>query len=189
MLGRWSLPQRATPAATADSALFPDQDRLAAVCEALLQRYGVVFRAVLERESLIPPWRDLLRYLRRMEDRGEVHGGRFVDGFSGEQFALPEAVGLLRRQAAHPDEGDLVAISAADPLNLGGIITPGVKTPARAGNRILLADGEPVARLIGEEIEVFDHGRRIPGAEIEQRLRVVRPFHADARRAGRGRAR
>ena len=83
----------------------------------------------------------------------------------------------------------LAVISAADPLNLGGIITAGVKTPARAGNRILLADGEPVARLIGEEIEVFDHGRRIPGAEIEQRLRVVRPFHADARRAGRGRAR
>ena len=76
-----------------------------------------------------------MRYLRRMEDRGEVHGGRFVDGFSGEQFALPEAVGLLRRHAAMPDHDQLRVINATDPLNLGGIITAGVKTPAKAGNR------------------------------------------------------
>ncbi|MEJ2384092.1 MAG: DEAD/DEAH box helicase [Xanthomonadales bacterium] len=141
MLGRWSLPRRGRTVEASDAPLFPEQERLAAVCDALLQRYGVVFRAVLERESLIPPWRDLLRYLRRMEDRGEVHGGRFVDGFSGEQFALPEAVGLLRGQAGRSDEGLLAVISASDPLNLGGIITPGVKTAARAGNRILLVRG------------------------------------------------
>ena len=185
MLGRWSLPQTGASPGAVDAPLFPEQDRLAAVCEALLLRYGVVFRAILERESLIPPWRDLLRYLRRMEDRGEVHGGRFVDGFSGEQFALPEAVGLLRSQASRPEDSRLVVISAADPLNLGGIITPGVKTPARAGNRVLLADGSPVARLVGETIEVFENGAHLPRAEIEQRLRVVRPFHTDARRAGR----
>ena len=184
MLGRWSLPRRGASVAQADAALFPEQERLAAICEALLLRYGVVFRAVLERESLIPPWRDLLRYLRRMEDRGEVHGGRFVDGFSGEQFALPEAVGLLRSRAAD-DDGPLTVISAADPLNLGGIITPGVKTPARAGNRILLAGGEPVARLTGDEIEVFETGARIPRAEIEQRLRVVRSLAAGSHRSGR----
>ena len=82
---------------------------MAVACEALLRRYGVVFRAVLERESLMPPWRQLLRYFRRMEDRGEVHGGRFVDGFSGEQFALPEAVGLLKRQAARDAWGSELA--------------------------------------------------------------------------------
>ena len=174
MLGRWSIPRPGARPGASDTALFPDQERLAAICEALLLRYGVVFRAVLERESLIPPWRDLLRYLRRMEDRGEVHGGRFVDGFSGEQFALPEAVGLLRGQAASPEGDQLTVISAADPLNLGGIITPGVKTPARAGNRVLLANGEPVARLVGETIELLGSGSGVTRAEAESRLRVVR---------------
>jgi ATP-dependent Lhr-like helicase len=177
MLGRWSIahPQRLHDD---DAPLFPEQERLAAVCDALLLRYGVVFRAVLERESLIPPWRDLLRYLRRMEDRGEVHGGRFVDGFSGEQFALPEAVGLLRGQAAAPREGLLTVISAADPLNLGGIVTPGVKTPARPGNRILLADGAPIARLVGEEVELLDSGAGLTRADAERRLRVVRALRS-----------
>jgi ATP-dependent Lhr-like helicase len=122
---------------------------------------------VLQREPLLPPWRDLLRYYRRMEDRGEVRGGRFVDGFSGEQFALPEAVGALFQRRGAPDEPVLTVISAADPLNLGGIITPGPKTPALAGHRLLLEDGLPVARLRNEQLE------ELPG--ITRRSRQIAP--------------
>jgi ATP-dependent Lhr-like helicase len=109
-----------------------------------------------------------------MEDRGEVHGGRFVDGFSGEQFALPEAVGLLRRCSAEPSGRQLRVISAADPLNLGGIITPGVKTTVRPGNRILLLDGLPAARLQGEELEMLCRSGEVKPAEAERYLRSVR---------------
>jgi len=180
LLGRWSV--AGDPCAVAEGAseneLFLDQARLATVCEALLRRYGVVFRAVLERESLLPPWRYLLRYLRRMEDRGEVYGGRFVDGFSGEQFALPEAIGLLRRHAAEPEGDQVKVISACDPLNLGGVITPGVKTAAKAGNRILLLNGIPAARLQGDELELLGNSRLIGSAEAERYLRVVRAIPA-----------
>jgi len=176
LLGRWSItgdpPVNTT--GQSDNELFQDQARLATLCEALLRRYGVVFRAVLDRESLLPPWRHLLRYLRRMEDRGEVYGGRFVDGFSGEQFALPEAVGLLRRHAADPAERQVKVINATDPLNLGGIITPGVKTAAKAGNRILLLDGVPAARLQGDDLELLGRSKSIGSAEAERYLRVVR---------------
>ena len=171
MLGRWSAVGTATHADREET--FPEQARLAVLCETLLRRYGVVFRAVLERETLLPPWRQLLRYLRRMEDRGEVHGGRFVDGFSGEQFALPEAVGLLRRHATMPDQEQLRVINATDPLNLGGIITAGVKTPAKAGNRILLENGAPAARLQGDEIELLPGAKAVSAIEAERQLRVV----------------
>src|SRR5690606_11129039 len=130
MLGRWS--KFNTPAPLSDSS---PSGKMPLICMALLRRYGVVFRAVLERESLMPPWRDLLRYFRRMEDRGEVLGGRFVDGFSGEQFALPEAVGLLRNRDQQSTSEKWLVIAASDPLNLGGIITPGTKTPAINGYR------------------------------------------------------
>ncbi|MEE8338830.1 MAG: ATP-dependent DNA helicase, partial [Xanthomonadales bacterium] len=171
MLGRWSVVGTATRAGRA--AAFSEQTALAILCETLLRRYGIVFRAVLERETLLPPWRQLLRYLRRMEDRGEVHGGRFVDGFSGEQFALPEAIGLLRRHATMPDRDQLRVINATDPLNLGGIITPGVKTPAKAGNRILLENGVPAARLQGDEIELLTGARAVSTLEAERQLRIV----------------
>jgi ATP-dependent Lhr-like helicase len=118
---------------------------LEAAAWALLRRYGVVFRRLLERESLAPPWRDLLRVYRRLEARGEIRGGRFVDGFSGEQFALPEAVGRLRAVRKEPRRGSLVSVSAADPLNLVGIVTPGDRLPALSGNRLLFRDGEPIA--------------------------------------------
>ena len=174
LLGRWSVARRQQASEPDDSSgLFPDQARLALVCEALLLRYGVVFRAVLERESLIPPWRYLLRYLRRMEDRGEVHGGRFVDGFSGEQFALPEAVGLLRRHAKEKEAMRLDVISAADPLNLGGIITAGVKTAVRPNSRILLQGGVPVARIQGDELEMLASKGSLNPSEAERLLRVV----------------
>jgi len=127
---------------------------------------------VLERETLLQPWRHLLRYLRRMEDRGEVYGGRFVDGFSGEQFALPEAIGLLRRHGKAPLHRQLKVINAADPLNLGGFITPGVKTPAKPGNRILLEDGVPAARLVSGEVELLK-GAVVSASEAERHLRIV----------------
>ena len=174
-LGRWSAIARA-PKAGARS----DQADIATMCEALLRRYGVVFRAVLERESLVPGWGVLLRYLRRMEDRGEVHGGRFVDGFSGEQFALPEAVGLLSRQAASGEPHGWVVISAADPLNLGGIITPGVKTPAVPGNRLLLRDGLAVARLMSNEVELLSGDSSIDLEQARRRLTTVRSLAGNA---------
>jgi ATP-dependent Lhr-like helicase len=120
---------------------------LEAAAWALLRRYGVVFRRLLERESLAPPWRDLLRVYRRLEARGEIRGGRFVDGFSGEQFALPEAVGRLRAVRREQRRGHLASVSAADPLNLVGIVTPGERLPALSGNRVLFRDGEPIAVL------------------------------------------
>ncbi|MFC1688518.1 DEAD/DEAH box helicase [Pseudomonadota bacterium] len=178
LLGRWSVSggMLTDSASPSESELFQDQARLARVCEALLRRYGVVFRAVIERETQTPPWRYLLRYLRRMEDRGEVYGGRFVDGFSGEQFALPEAVGLLRRHGKEPAQNQFKVINATDPLNLGGIITPGVKTASKPGNRILLSSGVPVARIQGDELELLAKGSAIGSAEAERYLRVVRGF-------------
>src|SRR5439155_6703313 len=92
---------------------------------ALLRRYGLVFRRLLERESLKATWYDLGRVYRRLEARGEIRGGHFVSGVSGEQFALPEAIGLLRSIRKAPATSRLIPISAADPLNLVGILTPG----------------------------------------------------------------
>src|SRR5437763_13002796 len=97
---------------------------------ALLRRYGVVFRRLLARETIATPWRDLVRVYRRLEARGEIRGGRFVSGMSGEQFALPEAVERMRevRRGAH--DGLYVTISAADPLNLTGVVTTGERVRA-----------------------------------------------------------
>ncbi len=166
LLGRWS----AISQDAADGSAMSRQERLQAICQALLRRYGVVFRAVLAREGLLPTWRELLMFLRRMEDRGEVHGGRFVDGFSGEQFALPEAVGLLRRSVPKEGQPRWVVINATDPLNLGGFITPGVKTPSKAANRILLEYGVPAARFVGDEVEVLQGASRDASEEASQRL-------------------
>ncbi|HZT47367.1 MAG TPA: ATP-dependent DNA helicase, partial [Hyphomicrobiaceae bacterium] len=146
--GRWTI---AAPARTPDAA---DVEHIA---RALLRRYGVVFWRLLERESeRLPPWRDLLRVLRRLESRGEIRGGRFVAGFTGEQFALPEAVGLLRETRRRKRDGSLVSISGADPLNLVGILTPGPRLPALTGNRLLYEDGLPIATLTGGEMRVLE---------------------------------
>ena len=111
---------------------------------ALLRRYGIIFRRLAERESFAPPWRELVRVLRIMELRGEVRGGRFVDGVWGEQFALPESVAGLRETRRKPRDGKLVSISAADPLNLTGIITPGERVSSHYKNRVLYRDGVPL---------------------------------------------
>jgi len=102
---------------------------------------------LLEREGLMLPWRELLRIYHRLEARGEIRGGRFVAGISGEQFALAEAVGLVRSIRRAPAIENLISVSAADPLNLAGIITPGGRITAHSANRVLYRDGTPVAAL------------------------------------------
>jgi ATP-dependent Lhr-like helicase len=140
--GRWSKVEGVS--------LLPEDQLVEALAWQLLRRYGVVFRRVIEREGFLAPWRDLLRVYRRLEARGEIRGGRFVGGFSGEQYALPEAVGLLRGVRREGPTGELVALSGADPLNLVGIITPGDAVAAVATNHILLRDGIPVAVQEGD---------------------------------------
>ena len=149
--GRWVLTrQRQRPPAESPAALAAAHvDHIARV---LLRRYGVVFRKLLEREAdSLPPWRELHYVYRRMEARGELRGGRFVSGFSGEQFALPEAAAALRNIAKHAGT-ERVSISAADPLNLAGIVTPGDKVPRLPGNRLLYEGGVPIAVQAGGEL-------------------------------------
>jgi ATP-dependent Lhr-like helicase len=127
------------------------------VARTLLRRYGVVFWRLLTREaSWLPPWRDLLRVYRRLEARGEIRGGRFVAGFSGEQYALPEAVGLLRKTRRQPDSGQWVSLSGADPLNLVGILTPGPRLAALTGNRLIYREGVPIAVLSGGKVQFLE---------------------------------
>jgi ATP-dependent Lhr-like helicase len=131
--GRWSLlyPLHAEDAGKA----------VESVCRVLLERYGVVFRELLARESMLPRWRDLLIAFRRLEDRGEIRGGRFVSSFIGEQFALPIAVESLRAMKNLPLSGETITISAADPLNLAGIVVPGERVPAISGKYVSFRDG------------------------------------------------
>jgi ATP-dependent helicase Lhr and Lhr-like helicase len=116
-----------------------------AACWMLLRRYGIVIRDVLARESNLPPWRELLTAFRRLEDRGEIRGGRFVDGFLGEQFALPVAVESVRAMRKLDSTQGTVTLSAADPLNLVGILVPGERVPAISGNSVTYRDGAAVA--------------------------------------------
>jgi len=136
--GRWSLIRNGKAAGDAES--------LEQVADILMRRYGVVFRKLLEREaSWLPPWHQLLRVFRRLEAQGKIRGGRFVAGMSGEQYALPEAVSAMRAIRKVEGKGDLVSLSAADPLNLTGIITPGQRVASLTNNRVLYRDGVPVA--------------------------------------------
>jgi ATP-dependent Lhr-like helicase len=152
--GRWSLVRRpALPAVEARLA-GADGDPVEHVVRILLRRWGVLFWSVLAREAdWLPPWRDLLRSCRRLEARGEIRGGRFVAGFSGEQYATPDAVGLLRDIRRKALDGAMLSLSAADPLNLIGILTPGARLPALTGNRLLYRDGLPVAVLVAGEVK------------------------------------
>jgi ATP-dependent Lhr-like helicase len=151
--GRWALTRRAAPDA------LDNQTKAAAiehVARALLRRYGVLFWRLLAREAeWLPPWRDLLRVYRRLEARGEIRGGRFVAGFAGEQYALPEAVGLMREVRRQPASGEWISLSGADPLNLAGILTPGARLPALTGNRLVFRDGLPVASLAGGKMQLL----------------------------------
>ncbi len=179
--GRWSAAGRVAGASG---------DRHAAAVElcarVLLRRYGIVFRRLLARESLAPPWWKLLAVYRRLEARGEIRGGRFVAGMSGEQFALPEAVSELRRVRRAEGTGALVAVSAADPLNLVGIVSLGERVPALAGNRVLYRDGVPLAARIAGETRMLASWDGLSRLEVERAL--VRRRLAPALRAYLGRA-
>jgi ATP-dependent Lhr-like helicase len=147
--GRWSLLHVNHEE---ESAINSQQD-IETIAWALLRRYGVVFRKLAERENLAPPWRDIVRMLRTMEARGQIRGGRFVEGVYGEQYALPEAVVELRNCRKNLKREVLISISAADPLNLTGVITPGRRVPAFSANRILYQDGVPIAFKEAKEIQ------------------------------------
>ncbi len=154
--GRWAL-------------LFPQETgepgdknpAIESICWMLLNRYGVLFRELLSRESILPRWRELLIALRRLEDRGEIRGGRFVSGLLGEQFALPIAVESLRAMRSEPATGQVVTVSAADPLNLTGIVVPGERVPAISGRFVAFRDGvaiEPIPSNIHASAPPGFHG-------------------------------
>ncbi len=151
--GRWSLLR--------GDAAADDGKRVEQIARALLSRYGVVFRALLARESRPPTWRELATVYRRLEARGEIRGGRFVSGFGGEQFALADAVGRLRSVRKLEKSGELIALSGADPLNLVGIVTPDARVAAIAPNRVLFRDGVAIAALEGGEL------RRLAASDLE----------------------
>jgi ATP-dependent helicase Lhr and Lhr-like helicase len=172
--GRWSLlPATSTEAIDAESS-----------ARQLLLRYGVVFRDLVTRESCLPPWRELLTALRRLEARGEIRGGRFVNGFVGEQFAMPEALDELRAVRNPGAMAEVSKVAATDPLNLVGILSPGPRVPAVVGNAVLYVDGEAVASLEAGELV-----RRAPipaGARIDDDLTYhppPRPVHEEPQAA------
>jgi ATP-dependent Lhr-like helicase len=182
--GRWSLLRKEMISQVSgngaeNSARNSALEKFARV---LLRRYGVVFRRLLERESFPISWYELGRIYRRWEARGEIRGGYFVGGVSGEQFALPEAIGLLRSIRKAPSNGELLTLSAADPLNLQGILTPGPKIAAFTANRILFRDGLPVAALETGEIRKLSDAS-VSDSQIETALRVgklrpsLRPYY------------
>jgi ATP-dependent Lhr-like helicase len=139
--GRWSLLTHTSN---------PSDEATETQAQTLLQRYGIVFRRVLTREPNAAPWRELARVYRRLEARGEIRGGRFVHGMSGEQFALPEAIERMREIRRQPADGKLIVISAADPLNLIGILDSAERIRALAGTRIAYRDGIAVSVMEGE---------------------------------------
>ena len=152
--GRWALARTAAPGNGKT-----DPDAIEHIARTLLRRYGVVFWKLLEREApWLPSWRELLRVYHRLEARGEIRGGRFVEGLVGEQFALPEAIAPLRAVRSRADDGELVCLSGCDPLNLVGTVLVGDKVPALAGSRVLYRDGMPIAALVG--------GKTVPLAEL-----------------------
>jgi len=143
--GRWAILHPGEPAERPRA--------VEAACWMLLRRYGIVFRDLLARESNLPPWRELLMGYRRLEDRGEIRGGRFVDGILGEQFALPVAVESVRAMRSLPLSGEVNTISAADPLNLVGILVPGERVPAISGRTVSYRDGIAIS-LGGAELAI-----------------------------------
>jgi ATP-dependent Lhr-like helicase len=164
--GRWSLLRSGEPNPDASIA-NPDAERWARL---LLRRYGLVFRRLIERENA-PPWRDLLTEFRRLEARGEVRGGRFVTHHAGEQFALPEAVALLRKQRNAAPRGEEVCLSACDPLNLIGGVLPGQRVAASPTNSILFRDAAPIAAIEGGELVVFGELDPAERDRVKARLR------------------
>ncbi len=167
--GRWSLIRKPVSSKRETS----DAEALEQVADILLRRYGVVFRRVLEREAdWLPPWHALLRVFRRLEAQGKIRGGRFVAGMAGEQYALPDAVSAMRAIRRQEAKGDFVSLSAADPLNLTGILTPGARVPALTNNRVLYRDGVPVATHAAGQSDFLVPME--PGKEWEARQALLR---------------
>jgi ATP-dependent Lhr-like helicase len=140
----------------------------------LLRRYGVVFRRLLTRETNAATWRELARVYRRLEARGEIRGGRFVTGMSGEQFALPDAVPRLREVRRIHANGELVTISAADPLNLTGIVTSGERIRTAGRNRIVYRDGVPLAVREGDFTRELAPIEATLAADVSRALKTPR---------------
>ncbi|HVW79194.1 MAG TPA: DEAD/DEAH box helicase [Alloacidobacterium sp.] len=162
--GRWSLFRAGEQLSGADAVLQREAE-VESACRMLLARYGVVFRDLLERETTVPRWRELVGILRRMEARGEVRGGRFVSGFGGEQFALPEALDSLREARRGGLKVDAVTIAAADPLNLIGVVVPGERVAAVAGNRVVV-DAAVLAPLENPNLRSTQDGAPIVVAQL-----------------------
>ena len=171
----WALARRSqlSQNCAARDAARAGSEAVEHMARTLLRRYGVVFWRLLEREAnWLPPWRELLYVYRKLEARGEIRGGRFVAGFAGEQFALPEAIGALREVRRKGDSGVLVSLSGADPLNLAGVLTPGPKLAGLTRNRVLYRDGIPIALLEGGEICFLETLEA--GSEWEARKMLLR---------------
>ncbi|MCK9487123.1 MAG: DEAD/DEAH box helicase [Dehalococcoidia bacterium] len=145
--GRWSLVRSPEFDPTRQDEF--DDDLAEEVAQVLLARYGVVFRDIAQRESFAMPWRYVMRALRRLEARGLIRGGRFVIGVAGEQYALPEAVTLLREVRREPHDGTRITVSAVDPVNLTGFILPGDRVPSQRGRTVTFVDGLPENPLVG----------------------------------------
>jgi ATP-dependent Lhr-like helicase len=161
--GRWTAIAVPAPGAPREAAIESQ-------AWTLLRRYGVVFRRMLTREAGAAPWRELAMVYRRLEARGEIRGGRFVSGMSGEQFALPEAVDTLREVRRMRGDGRLVAISAADPLNLAGVVTAGERIRLAGRNRIVYRDGVPLAVREGEHVRSLTPGDAPLSADVARAL-------------------
>jgi ATP-dependent Lhr-like helicase len=167
--GRWGLVRGPKNGADAPAKA----GKVEHVARALLARYGIVFWRLLHREAAyLPPWRELLQVYRRLESRGEIRGGRFVAGFAGEQYALPEAVAALRAERRKKPDDEWIVVSGADPLNLVGIVTPGARLPALTGNRLLYRNGVPVADLAAGEVRIL--GDLDPTAAWQARNALLR---------------
>ncbi|MFJ3484512.1 DNA glycosylase AlkZ-like family protein [Pseudomonas sp. NPDC090202] len=168
--GRWALLRRAPAPETVGAKRF-DADTLEHIALTLLRRYGVVFWRLLEREAeWLPSWRELLRTFHRLEARGEIRGGRFIAGLAGEQFALPEAIPLLREVRKRPLDGSLIGVSGVDPLNLAGTLLPGAKVPAVVGNRLVYRDGVPIAAVIAGKPQYWGELEAAVMLQVRERL-------------------
>ena len=180
--GRWSLIRRES-AEQPNSANSARRDSaIEKFARVLLRRFGIVFRRMLERENLNVTWYELGRVYRRLEARGEIRGGYFIAGVSGEQFALPEAIGLLRSIRKAPPKDELITLSAADPLNLQGILTPGSRIAAFTTNRVSFRNGLPLAALEAGEVRILSDVA-VSDSEIDAALKVgklrpsLRPYY------------
>jgi ATP-dependent Lhr-like helicase len=159
--GRWSALAQPGTATASDAESFARR---------LLARYGIVCRRLLARETHAPAWRDLVQVYRRLEARGDIRGGRFVSGLSGEQFARPDAIEQLREIRRARVQGRLVTICAADPLNLTGMVTSGERVRAAAATRIVYRDGQPVAVLEGDYVRPLAEIHPDEAAQISSAL-------------------